>query len=163
LPGLPGRQRDLYIIILPVRKNCSGKWFSNEFEVVKTKLVAIVEDPDLNPAEKLKKYVIKRTEALLDAKNYHETLHADFYEHFSFMDDLRTEFTNWERNTLRRIVIDGIDKGIFIKSLKVDVAIEALILALTGLEVPFFVQNRYSYFSPHFDDLLNIILKGISA
>jgi AcrR family transcriptional regulator len=135
---------------------------SNEFALVKTQLVAVVDDSGLSPSGKLKIYIIKRTEALLEAKNYHETLHSDFYEHFSFTDDLHAEFTNWERNTLKIIVNDGIAKGIFTKSLKVDVAIEALILVLTGVEVPFFVQNKYSYFSPHFDDLVNIILKGIS-
>jgi len=62
---------------------------------LKTHLSIIINDTGLNATEKIKKYLIKRMEILNNAANYHETLKADFFEHFGFIDDLRTELDTW--------------------------------------------------------------------
>jgi hypothetical protein len=36
-------------------------------------------------------------------------------------------------------------------------------MVLKGLEIPFFLQDKYGELSPHFDDLINIIVKGIGV
>jgi hypothetical protein len=35
-------------------------------------------------------------------------------------------------------------------------------MVLKGLEIPFFLQNKYTKYSPHFDDLIGVLVKGIS-
>ena len=61
---------------------------SIEMTNLKNQLAIIVSNPDLNASEKIKNYLIKRMEILNSAANYHETLKADFFEHFDFIDDL---------------------------------------------------------------------------
>ena len=55
---------------------------SKEIITLKDQLTTITENPNLPPSEKIKKYLITRMEILNSAANYHETLKADFFEHF---------------------------------------------------------------------------------
>jgi len=99
---------------------------STEIENLKTQLSIIVNDKSLRADEKIKRYLVKRMEILNTAANYHETLKADFFEHFSFIDLL-----------------------------------DVFIMVLKGLEIPFFLQDKYNDLHPYFDDLLKILIKGL--
>jgi hypothetical protein len=35
-------------------------------------------------------------------------------------------------------------------------------MILKGLEVPFYIQNKYDNYAPHFDGLMGILTKGLS-
>jgi len=35
-------------------------------------------------------------------------------------------------------------------------------MVLKGLEIPFFVQGKFEKYAPHMDEMLKIIIKGIS-
>lgn len=52
--------------------------------------------------KKLKKYLLKRMKILNNSANYQETLKADFFEHFDFIDDLRKDFDVWEKKNLKK-------------------------------------------------------------
>lgn len=135
-----------------------------ELKNLKKELALVVTDPELNPKEKIKKYLLTRMFILYKASNYHETLKADFFEHFDFVDHLRSELDNWEKEQLKSIIRQGIDAGIFAdQNEKIDVLLDVFIMVLKGLEIPFFLQNKYVELSPHFDDLINILIKGMSA
>ncbi len=100
-------------------------------------------------------------EILNSAVNYHETLKADFFEQFLFIDDIRTELDAWEKLKLKAIVIQGIQSGEFKTIQNMDILLEILIMIMKGLEIPFFVQNKYERYSPHFDGLIRILTKGL--
>jgi len=36
-------------------------------------------------------------------------------------------------------------------------------MVLKGLEIPFFLQNKYEEYSPYFDRLINILNKGLAT
>ncbi|MCK5337825.1 MAG: helix-turn-helix transcriptional regulator, partial [Bacteroidales bacterium] len=55
---------------------------SKEIANLKVQLSVIVNNSDLSASGKMKAYLIKRMEILNDAANYHETIKADFFEHF---------------------------------------------------------------------------------
>ncbi len=116
---------------------------SIEIVSLKGQLIAITEDPNLRPSEKIKKYLITRMEVLNTAANYHETLKADFFEHFDFIDDLRHELDEWEKNNLKKIILEGVDHGDFAVVGEVDVLLDVFIMVFKGLEIPFFLQNKY--------------------
>jgi len=122
----------------------------------------IVNNPDLNSSEKLKKYLVKRMEILNSAANYHETLKADFFEHFHFIDDLRTELVAWEKENLKKIIIQGAEKGEFTIIGDIYVLLDVFIMVIKGLEIPFFLQNEYVKCAPHFEGLIGILTKGLS-
>lgn len=132
-----------------------------EMNNLKNQLTIIFNNPDLSAYEKLKNYSIKRMEILNNAVNYHETLKADFFEHFHFVDDLRKELDTWEKENIIKIINQGINSGEFILDIKADVIANTFLIILKGLEIPFFLQNKYEEYSPHFNGLVNILKNGI--
>ncbi len=133
-----------------------------EMQNLKTQLSIIIDDKNLKADEKIKQYLIKRMQILNSTANYHETLKADFFEHFNFIDDLRNNLDNWEKKQIRNIVQQGIDENIFeARDENMEVLLDVFIMVLKGLEIPFFLQNKYDDLSPYFDDLLKILIKGL--
>jgi AcrR family transcriptional regulator len=135
---------------------------SIEMANLKNQLSFIVNNPDLNSSEKVKKYLVKRMEILNSAANYHETLKADFFEHFHFIDDLRIELDAWEKENLKKLILQGVETGEFAIIGDIDVLLDIFIMVIKGLEIPFFLQNKYAKYSPHFDGLIGILTKGLS-
>lgn len=129
---------------------------------LKNQLSSIVNNPDLTSSEKVKKYLVTRMEVLNSAANYHETLKAYFFEHFHFIDDLRTELDVWEKESLKKIILQGAEKGEFALIGDIDVLLDVFIMVIKGLEIPFFLQNKYEKYAPHFDNLIEILTKGLS-
>ncbi len=135
---------------------------SVEIVSLKAQLMAITDNPGLRPSEKIKKYLITRMKVLNEASNYHETLKADFFEHFDFIDELRYDLDEWEKNNLRMIILQGIDKGEFAVEGEINVLLDMFVMVLKGLEIPFFLQNKYEKYSPHFEGLIGILTKGLA-
>jgi AcrR family transcriptional regulator len=136
---------------------------SKEIVNLKNQLLIIVNNTDLNASEKIKKYLIKRMEVLHDAANYHETLKADFFEHFDFIDDLRNELDEWEKANLKNVILQGVDKGEFAAVDDIEVLLDVFIMVLKGLETPFFLQNKYEKYSPYSESLMVILTKGLAS
>ncbi len=134
-----------------------------EIKNLKKQLSVITNDNNLSADIKIKKYMIKRMELLNSAANYHETIKADFFEHFNFIDDLRSELDKWEKDKIKNIISQGVNEGIFEnQNNNMEVLLDVLIMVLKGLEIPFFLQNKYQKYSPYFDNLLKILIKGLS-
>jgi AcrR family transcriptional regulator len=135
---------------------------SIEIVNLKNQLSIIVNNTNLSASEKIEKYLIKRMEVLNEAANYHETLKADFFEHFDFIDDLRNELDEWEKTNLKKIIIQGVDMGEFAVIDDIEVLLDVFIMVLKGLEIPFFLQDKYEKYSPHFESLMGILTKGLA-
>jgi len=136
---------------------------SKEIANLKIHLFLIVEDTEPSASKKLTNYLVKRMEVLNDAANYHETLKADFFEHFDFIDDLRTEFDNWEKENLKTIIQKGVKSKEFADVKDMDALLDVLLMVLKGLETPFFLQNKYNKYAPYFKGLTQILTKGLST
>jgi len=134
---------------------------SKEIISLKSHLSIIVNDRNSSASEKLSNYLVRRMEVLNDAANYHETLKADFFEHFDFIDELRSELDLWEKMNLQKIIQQGIDAKEFAQIKDMDVLLDVLIMILKGLEIPFFLQNKYKNYSPYFENFLGILTKGL--
>lgn len=134
---------------------------SKEIKNLKNGLTVIINNSELNASEKMKFYLIKRMEILNSAACYHETLKADFFEHFHFIDDLRTELDTWEKENIKKILVQGTDSGEFEIIPKTDIVLDVFLMVLKGLEIPFFLQNKYEKYSPHFESLIIILNKGL--
>lgn len=94
--------------------------------------------------------------------NYQETLKADFYEQFHFIDELRSELEAWEKDKLKAIISNGIEKNEFSPIKDIDILLDMFIMVSYGLEVPFFLQDKYKRYSPYFESLIGILTKGLS-
>ena len=129
---------------------------------LKEQLTIIVKNSDLSASGKMKKYLITRMEILNDAANYHETLKADFFEHFDFIDDIRIDLDNWEKENLKLIIQQGVESKEFMDIEDIEVLLDMFIMVLKGLEIPFFLQGKYSKYSPYFEGLMGILTKGLA-
>lgn len=135
---------------------------STELINLKSQLSIIIDDTDLSASGKMKKYLIKRMEVLNDAANYHETLKADFFEHFHFIDDLRNELDELEKENLEKIINQGVKTGEFMPIADMEVLLDVFIMVMKGLEIPFFLQGKYTKYAPHFEGLMSILTKGLA-
>lgn len=136
---------------------------SKEIMNLKDQLDVIINNTDLNTSGKLKLYLLKRMEILNDAVNYHETLKADFFEHFDFIDDLREELDEWEKESLKKILLHGVETKEFTAIGNMDVVLDVFMMVLRGLEIPFFLQKKYEKYSPYFEGLMEILIKGVAT
>ena len=136
---------------------------SKEIMNLKDHLSVIVNNSDLSASDKIKKYLLRRMEILNDAANYHETLKADFFEHFDFIDDLRKELDEWEKESLKKILLQGVETKEFTAIGDMDVLLDVFMMVLRGLEIPFFLQNKYEKYSPYFEGLMGILIKGVAT
>ena len=136
---------------------------SKEIMSLKDQLSVIINNSDLSASDKIKMYLIRRMEILNDAANYHETLKADFFEHFDFIDDLREELDEWEKENIKKILLQGVETNEFTAIGDMDVLLDVFIMVLRGLEIPFFLQNKYEKYSPYFEGLMGILIKGVAS
>ncbi|MCG8700706.1 MAG: TetR/AcrR family transcriptional regulator, partial [Bacteroidales bacterium] len=133
-----------------------------EFIKLKNELTPIIEDNECPVKGKIQRYLIKRMEVLNSAKNYHETLKADLFERFDFVDKLREDIDAWEKEQIKSIVKQGISEDEFEIDVDLEVSLDVFIMLLKGLETPFFLKEGYNRFAPYFEDLTQILIKGIS-
>jgi len=136
---------------------------SKEIIVLKSALTIIVSDTDLSNTGKIKKYLITRMEIMNKAMNYHETLKADFYEHFDFIADIRKELDDWEKANLKVIILNGVKANEFAPINDIDVLVDIFYMVLKGLEIPFFLQGKYEKYSPYLEGLVNVLAKGLAT
>jgi hypothetical protein len=122
----------------------------------------IINNQDLTATEKLKKYLIMRMFELSKAVNYHEVLRADLFEHFDFLDNVRYEMDVWEKDKLKTLVLEGVKNKEFVSRNDIEILLDMFLMILKGLEVPFYIQNKYDNYAPHFDGLMGILTKGLS-
>ena len=134
---------------------------SKEITNLKNQLTIVVINNKLSASEKINSYFIIRMEVLHNAINYHETIKADFFEHFDFIDDLRIELDVWEKEKIKIIIEQGIETNEFEIEGDIDILLDVYIMVLKGLEIPFFIQDKYKNYAPYFNDLTRIFTKGL--
>ncbi len=137
-------------------------------EVVKRELSHIrnelnkIVDSDLACQQKIKDYIITRMQLMLAAANYHETLRADFFEQFEFLDQLRSDFDTYEKNAIEKMLKAGILEQKIRPLENLQIVSEMFMMILKGLEIPFYLQGKYEAFRPHVDYLMNIVMQGFA-
>jgi len=130
---------------------------------LKSQLSLIVRGNTLSASEKIKNYFNLRMKILHEASTYNETLKADFFEHFDFIDGIRKDFDEWEKVNIKTIFNQGIDSEEFLIKTDIDKLVDIYIMVLKGLEIPLFVQEKYDDYVPSFDGLSDIFTKGLRS
>jgi len=134
---------------------------SKEIINLKEQLAIVIQNEQLTASEKIKSYFLIRMDVMHNASNYHETIKADFFEHFDFIDDLRTDLDVWEKENIKKIIEQGIKTQEFEIKGDINALLDVYIMVLKGLEIPFFIQGKYKNYSPYFDYLTRIFTKGL--
>ena len=134
----------------------------NELDELKSELSKVFSQRELDTREVLRNYMLKRMEVLRHAPNYQETLRPNFYEHYDFLNETKDEMVAWEVSQ----IVELIQRGIIKEELELpgdhQVYAQVLVMLLQGLEPNFYLKGEYDRLESHFDNLINIITKGIS-
>ncbi len=132
-----------------------------ELSVVKLELQKVINTDD-DALTILNNYIFKRLELLYKAVNYHETLKADFFEKYYFVEEVREDFTKFERNCVHYILSKGKEEGVF-QFNDIDSTVNILIMLSNSIEVPLFLQNKYPEYIHTIKELAEFIVQGLKS
>ncbi len=131
-------------------------------EVLKQELTSVqkylteIVNSDSNPVEILERYAKTRLKLLNEAKNYHETIKADFIERYGFVDDVRKNFDEFERTQLLTILSKGKEDGLLEFS-DINSTVNLILILLKSIEIPLFLQEKYKEYHHSIDELITML------
>jgi len=132
-----------------------------ELSIVKSELSQVVEKED-DSLIILKEYILIRLKLLYKALNYHETLKADFFEKYHFVNDVRADFDDFERSNLTIILNKGKQDGYFnFKDL--NSAVNVIMMILNSIEIPLFIQNLYPVYENTIEELSSMVVNSLKS
>ena len=126
-----------------------------ELAGIQLQLVEVIES-DSNQVEILERYVKTRLKLLNEAKNYHETIKADFIERYGFVDDVRKDFDEFERSQLLTILSKGKEEGLLEFS-DLNSTVNLILMLLKSIEIPLFLQEEYKEYHHSIDELITML------
>jgi len=132
-----------------------------ELGAVKAELSKIVNS-DKDSLITLKDYMLARLKLLNNAVNYHETLKADFFDKYHFVKDVRDDFTEFERVQLTLILKKGKKEG-YLDVKNINSTVNIIMMVVNGIEIPLFLQNKYSEFENTIDELATMIVHSLKT
>jgi len=113
-----------------------------------------------NPQGKLCAFVKTRFRHLKELTNYYSALTDDYLQHYVFIEEARRKHLEKEIQTVRDLLDEGVEKGVFeIKDTKL--AAESIIFLLKGLEYPWTAEKYTPDIERYTNQFLNILFKGI--
>jgi AcrR family transcriptional regulator len=113
---------------------------------------------------KIKKYITTRMELINELSNLYSAIKSDYLNHFNFIQKYRVKYDEYEILFIEQILQDGINKKEFnINEDDTKSYAYGLATALKGLEVPFFLEDRYSKINNRLDSMLNILIYGLAC
>lgn len=133
-----------------------------ELDYLKEVLTIIFNQTNFGSRDILRVYMLKRMEILKSSLNYIETLRPEFYEFYDFLTEIKSEMDAWERDQIINTFKRGIAQGELELPGDLVIYAEVLVMTLKGLETPFYLQGKYEMLEAHFDNLINVITKGIT-
>jgi len=128
---------------------------------LKTALSEIVDSDD-NSINLLTNYMLTRFSLLNHAVNYHETLKADFFEKYHFVKDVRDDFDAFEKRQLTAIIEKGNREG-YLGVQNVKATVDVAMMIIKGIEIPLFLQNKYSEYENTLQELMTMITNSLQV
>ena len=119
-----------------------------------------IVNSDSNPVEILERYAKTRLKMLNEAKNYHETIKADFIERYGFVDVVRKDFEEFERTQLLTILSKGKEECLLEFS-DINSTVNLIMLVLKSVEIPLFLQEEYKEYHNSIDELITMLSAGL--
>ena len=119
--------------------------------------VSAVEDPQ----QKLRTYIYVRMLSLKKVNNYYEAIKNDLLDNIYFVSNLRVAHLDSEVNSVKNLLLDGIEKGIYTIQ-NPELTARTIVTLLQGFEVPLIKKNLSDEeIQKSIDEMLNILFHGI--
>jgi AcrR family transcriptional regulator len=115
-----------------------------------------------DPKEKIRNYVFIRMKYLKEMVNFYEALKNDYLANLTFTERIRKKYDREEQDTIRNILEEGVNQGIF-KVNNTKFAAMALVTFLKGLEKTMIIDEEIDMNSleKNLDDILHILFYGM--
>ncbi|MBA7528893.1 HTH-type transcriptional regulator QacR [subsurface metagenome] len=130
-----------------------------EFHTLRSELVKAI-DSGHDSKEKLSNYILVRMKTINDMANFYEALKNDYLVYIDFVEKIREKYDNEEIMFIKTILIGGVNNNEF-EIDDVEFASPAILTALKGLEMPFFLNNKYNELENRLGELVKILIRGI--
>ena len=133
-----------------------------EAAILAKKLQLIVDNEEIDPKEKLRQYILTRMKSFDELSNLYVTLKQDLLEQYAFVQKYRKKYDDLEISFIAKILRQGNAGNIFnVKEENLDAVAFTLSMAMKGLEIPFFTENKYAELENRLDGLMDILFYGI--
>ncbi len=130
-----------------------------EVDVLRTKLIDVIF-AESTAEEKLKGYMITRMVTINELANYYEALRNDYLQDFKIIENIREDFDNQEINMISEILTEGGENNEF-KIENINLTAKAIVIALKGFEIPFFIEKVDKDIEGQLNSLIDILFNGI--
>ena len=130
-----------------------------EVDVLRTKLIDVIF-AESTAKEKLKGYMITRMVTINELANYYEALRNDYLQDFKIIENIREDFDNQEINMISEILTEGVENNEF-KIENINLTAKAIVIALKGFEIPFFIEKVDKDIEGQLNSLIDILFNGI--
>jgi AcrR family transcriptional regulator len=128
---------------------------------IRTKTIDDQISPIKDPEQKLRTYVYVRMLTLKKVGNYYEAIKNDLLDNLYFVNSLRTDHFEAEINLVKKLLLEGIEKGVYTIQ-NPELTAKTIVTLLQGFEVPLILKNLSDEeLQKSVDEMLNILFFGI--
>jgi hypothetical protein len=107
-------------------------------------------------------FVGTRLRYLTQKEDQYISVKDEYLQHYGFIRNLTADYSGWEVETIKRIVEEGREQGLF-RVTNPAAASRAIFFALKGLEYPWATNMTRDETRKSVNILVDILLKGIST
>jgi len=131
-----------------------------EFGAIKSEVEEAISKEN-TPQKKLSVFISTRMYALHNRANFYSALKDEFMEHFTFIEKFRETYDQIEQNTIKNLLVQGINEGTFgIKD--VDTTAFGIFFAMKGIEYSWIVAIDAAQKEKILSNMLEILFYGIN-
>ena len=130
-----------------------------EFQILRAELIKAIDNGN-NAKEKLVNYISVRMKTLNELNNFYDALKNDYLNYLNFIEQIRQRYDNEETSLIKSILTGGVNNNEF-EINNVEIAAPAILTALKGLEIPFFIEDKYNEEEIRLNELIAILIRGI--
>lgn len=130
-----------------------------EVNTLASKLQELIGGP-VNAAEKLRKYLHIRMNAVKELTLYYDALRQDLMNSLGLIENLRKEYDLLEVNMIRQILDEGVRNQEF-RIADTNLVAQSIVLASKGFELPIFMGQEGYDPDPMIDPLVDLLYHGI--
>lgn len=118
---------------------------------------------ETDPRQRLRTYIYTRLTSLKKVENYYEAIKNDLLDNLYFISSLRTNHFDSEVAFVKKLLIEGVDQGIYTIA-NPELTAKTIVTLLQGFEVPLIQKNLSDEeIRKSIDEMLNILFFGIMS
>ncbi len=143
------------------KKKILSSVIRQEAEILIEKLRTAVQQA-ASPQEKLQAYVVTRMRLLFKLSVYYASLTETYLEQYTFIEQEREAFTDFENTTIQNILSEGINTGVF-RIRDVLTTAKMIIIIMKGLELRLIIGKSMDDLDETVSTMLDILLQGLET